>query len=380
MGAKPWNIAATFIITLGLTTFFVFRIFRLSDVPFPYACLLTALTLYSPPVLGIMGCSCKDTWVVMLFIGAIYTTVEYHRCLRWMFLVLRNVMIIVAELIRPEYVLIAILLLVLEFFVSQWKWRVRLWAFVSNLLAIVVLYVAINEAICHLEKVTRVHPVTFIYLSDLIDLSVAKNQLLIPDYYLNGSSLKAIRERYHDPDVNLVFYGPGPNLNVRWPMPEAEFKNLKSVWVEQLLKNSVRLIEHRLSIFRSYLWNKDFFSDSIDANDDGLVIFHRASDAFLLRYLYSFHNGILQRHFFVFFGSIGLIMMLILQRPKKWINSWLCAGLVCGCFYQCTFSILGLPPYPRFASAGVVFFWLVLYIVMWDFFRARVTKTKTTSV
>jgi hypothetical protein len=320
-------------------------------------------------VLGLLGYSGKDSWVAMLFLGSLYFTICYHQSHRLLSVILRNATFVAAILIRPEFVFIAVLFLFIEFLFSSETFAVCLRRMVLNGVAVIGCWLGLNVTIDSLGPVTTVHPETCLYISDLIDFSVAENRLLIPDYYLNGSDIDSIRERYRYPDVNAVFYGEPPNLTIHWPMPEREFLNLRRVWMREILSHPGRAVEHRLSIFKSYLWSGNYFSDTIDFNNDGLETYHKGANGFLSRYLGLFAHGLLQRHFFSFFGCLALIFLLI-KSVSEWPDrKWLIAGLVCAMAYQALFSIIGFPPYWRFGSASVLVFWIVFYVVARDFLR-----------
>jgi hypothetical protein len=362
LGAGPWVVALTFFLTLGGFAFFTYSLFKLTGFSHRAACIFTILTCYTPPVLGLLGYSCKDSWVAVLFLGTLYLTICYHQRPNFLCLVLRNSALVAAILIRQEFLLIGILFLILEYFFST-AGTFRFKRLILNGAAVIGGYFALNGAIGYMEHVTKSHPVSFLYVSDLIDLSVAENRLIIPPYYLNGSDLETIREHYHYPDVNAVFYGEPPNLDYHAPMPEQEFLNLQRVWLHEVLNNPVRCLEHRLSIFKAYLWAGTYYSGVIDPNNEGLFIYHKKADALLLGYLGLFTHGLLQRHFFDFFGCPALIVLLLRFAPTTRSRKWLIVGLICAFFYQILFSAIGFPPYSRFASAGRLIFWISFYVV-----------------
>ena len=72
LGAQPWVLALTLFVTLGCFAFFAYKLFRQAGFPHSTACIFTILTCYTPPVLGYLGCVCKDTWIAVLFLGILF--------------------------------------------------------------------------------------------------------------------------------------------------------------------------------------------------------------------------------------------------------------------------------------------------------------------
>jgi hypothetical protein len=378
LGGGFWLVGASFLLNLTAVSVLMHRLFALSGFSYAAACVATILTCYTPPILSILSVVGKDNWVAGLFLCAIYLTICYHQRNLWFFLILRYLALILAILVRPDFSFISILFLCLESLFSDGNLPKRARRCVLGIATVILGYFGINYAVNTIDHVKKVHPETFLFVSDLIDLSVSENRLVIPEAYLDDIDLKTIRAKYVYPDVNLVFFGPPPNVSLDSSSIE-QFSSLKKVWVDSLERAPFRFAKHRWDIFILYLRNQDYVPQFVVPNEQSLQIRHVTSNLMFLRYLTSFTHGILQRHFVTLFGCLALICLMSLNGPPADIQRWLTVGLICSFVYQVIFSVIGFPPYWRFASAGVLFFWICFYIAA-GYGCARFLKKKAASV
>jgi hypothetical protein len=270
-------------------------------------------------------------------------------------------------LARPEFIIIVGLLFLLEFlFLHELPQHHRFKRLIASGFVVVGGYIGTDGAVRYFEHTARVHPEQFLYLSDLTDLSVAENRMLIPASFLNGNDLATIKKHYRFPDVTDVFWGePTPEMVQCSEHPE-EVADLQRAWIHELWNNPGRCLQRRYATLEAYLWTGIYYESGIHPNDAGLFIYHKRADDLLSKYLAAFLHGPLQRHFISFFGCPVLIALLLRYGPATISRRFLMLALVCAFFYQLLFSILGSPPHFRFGYAGVVIFWVAFYIVVGD--------------
>jgi hypothetical protein len=119
----------------------------------------------------------------------------------------------------------------LEFlFLHEFPQHRRLKRLIASGLVVVRGYLGTDGAVRYFEHAARVHPEQFLYLSDLTDLSVAKNRMLIPAAFLNGNDLGTIKKHYRFPDVTDVFWGEPQREMVRCSENAEDVSDLRRVW------------------------------------------------------------------------------------------------------------------------------------------------------
>ena len=374
-----WSVFPTPESALSTTFFLTLLCFALSAVGIARNCglsplssgLITSLVIITPPVLGGLVCACKDTWVATLFCGAVYfsmlaRTGPYYWC------VARNLFLVVAALARPEFIVIAVIFVALDTFIFRSKW---LAVTCGNIILVVLAYLALHAAILSWKNVDRRHPEQFILLSDLVDLSAHRHEMLVPAPFDNGLTLQWLETTYHDPDTTRCFWpGPDapPDVHFTVSYDPTDLAVLHKSWLSQAASNFPELVLHRIKLFVHYLWEGAYFQHGIDDNPLGIKLHHPAAAALGTSYLALFNHELFHRHWF----SILLAPLLIyaLWRRQSPVAQALAWALVCGTLYQLEFSALGLPPYYRFASAGLDLFWIVLYVVGWQFIESKISR------
>jgi hypothetical protein len=186
------------------------------------------------------------------------------------------------------------------------------WDFISSGLIVLGGYLGTDAAARYFEHAARVHPEQFLYLSDLTDLSVAENRILIPAPFLNGNDLSIIKKHYRFPEVTGVFWGEpkGEMIKFGSTRPE-EVSDLRRAWIHEVWNNPGRCLQYRYGILERYLRDGLYYQSGIDPNDAGLFIYHKRANDLLLKYLAAFLHGPLQRHFISFLGCPVLVALLL---------------------------------------------------------------------
>ena len=388
LGGQPWVVALTLFVTLGSFGFLTYKLFRLAGFAHSTACIFAFLTCYTPPVLGYLGCVCKDTWVAVLFLGILFLSIRYYERHRLRVVLLRNITCITAVLVRPDFIVIVGLFLVLEFlFLRESTLSLRLVRLMASGLVVLAGYFGADGAMRYLEHTVRSYPEQFLYLSELADLSVAENRALIPAPFLHGNDLATIKRHYRFQDPCPLFWGEPENEMIRFSNARQEISDLRREWIRELWNNPSRALRHRFEILAAYLCTPYYYQPGIetgiiDANTTGLFIYHKSANELLLKYLVFFTNSpfaaffhsALQRHLISLLGCPILIALLLRYGPATICRRVLMVALVCAFFYQLLFSVLGFPPYFRFGYAGVMTFWIGVYVVVGDFVRLVIEK------
>jgi hypothetical protein len=205
-------------------------------------------------------------------------------------------------------------------------------------------YLGTDGAVRYFEHAARVHPEQFLYLSDLTDLSVAENRMLIPAPFLNGNDLATIKKHYRFPDVTDVFWGEPQGEMVRCSENAEDVSDLRRVWTHELWNNPGRSLQHRYGTLGAYLWNGIYYESGIHPNDMGLFIYHKRANDLLLKYLATFLHSPLQRHFISFFGCPVLIALLLRYGPATISRRLLMLALVYAFFINFYSAFLARPP------------------------------------
>lgn len=372
-----WSIFPSATGALASTFLFNFIIFPLSTIgiaylcgaPFRSACFIATLALITPAVLGVMSCLCKDTLVADLFLASVYFSLLGKNG-SWKCAIIKIILLTLAVLVRPEFIIIAVLYLMSEAFLG--RPRCLRCGFVSSISVILGVFL-VTHVLYPLKKVAQVYPQQFIYLGELVDLSVHSHSMLVPEPFRNHLSIEDLQRSYADPDVTRCFW-PAPgnesDVHIKLCFGSADYLHLEHVWFQAALSHPGEEVAHRGRLLARYLWEGSYFSSGIDENTLGIQAAHPAAQKIGIRYLYLFLREPFHRHFVAFlFGPFVMFYLLKKASPERRL---LVIALICGFMYQCLFClILGLPAYFRFGAAGLVLSWISLYIVIFECLASR---------
>jgi fumarate reductase subunit D len=372
LGAQPWVLVFTLFVTLTAFGFFCYRIYRAAGFGHVPSCLLTIATAYTPPVLANLDYHSKDTWVAVVFLAMVQLTISDQARPRFWILVTRNLAGVVGILVRPEFIFVVALFLSLEFLAVKkmaMELGPRFRSFLFSGLMVLAVYFALDATIRKLEHTARVYPDQYIYLSDLADLSVAQNKVFVPPAFLGGIDLETLKKHYRRSDMFSIFWEKPDDEMLQFSKQPADIANLKQAWRQGLCAYPGTYLKHRLIYFRQYLWEGAYFGEGIDPNPYGIALYHPSANASLMDYLRCFTHTFVQRHFLTFFGCPVVIALLLRRGPWTEARRILVIALLCAIFYQALFSVLGISPQHRFAYAGLVVFWIGVYIAIGDALR-----------
>jgi hypothetical protein len=139
---------------------------------------------------------------------------------------------VAAILVRPEFIIIVGLFLLLEFlFANEFPLHRRHRRLIASGLVVLGGYLGTDGVTRYFEHTARVHPEQFLYLSDLVDLSVSENRILIPAPFLDGNDLATIKKHYRFPDVVPVFWGEPKDEMIRFSRQPEEVSDLRLKWI-----------------------------------------------------------------------------------------------------------------------------------------------------
>jgi hypothetical protein len=137
---------------------------------------------------------------------------------------------------------------------TGWRWWSHL---VQNVCLTVGLAAVLLGTVIGLLSVTirpiRTHPEQITLLYDLMALSVAGNEVLIPQPFQNGGdgsgvTLLSLRAAYTPTWSDPVFSGPGPRMKLSPSPLDENVALLKNAWLHALVSHPVDYLVHRWNV------------------------------------------------------------------------------------------------------------------------------------
>jgi hypothetical protein len=371
LGAKPWVLVLTLAVTMGGFAFLAYQLYRRADFSHRTACFFTILTCCTPPVLGDLGFQCRDTWVAVLFVAVLYLSICYHARPSNLTIILRGIVCAIAMLIRQEFLLVIATFLFLELlYLTDLPLARRLRYLAASGAIIGVAFWGINKTVFHFAHVVRTHPEQAFYLHDLDGLSVATNQILIPQPFLAGNDLQTLRKHY-SVDANSCFWGHPASEMLHFSSDPQDVAGLRQRWIHEILNHPVYFTENHTASFVKYLIACQFYQGSLAPNGFGVHRYNEQSYGLLYRYM-SFFRYSFPTHLISLLGSPMLIILMFRYGPGTITRQLFQIALACGFIYQLFLgTVVGVAPDPRYGYLGVVVFWISLYIVAKNVWRAK---------
>lgn len=230
----------------------------------PMRWLVCLAVIFTPPLFLRLGITGKDPFALGLFLAAAACAMcarSQGRPYRRAWQVVGAGLLVMAAASRHEMALIAAPIVVLAAWPDICRLRSHLVRCAAAALSVPVSVLTLITATSALETVIGLrfdveerHAIQQHRLHDLAALSIARNELLIPDAFLSDETvtLADIDARYSSYLSDFLMMSPTPTPLVRRTDPES-LKALRSAWLSAVVRHPDLYLQHRTNSYLSAL-------------------------------------------------------------------------------------------------------------------------------